>query len=275
MQEVNVPYEIVISDDCSTDNTPQIIEAFAKKDPRIRVLKHPQNVGMLGNWLQAINACQGNFVALCEGDDSWTDKTKLAKQLTVLKKDTSLSCCFTDTTLLSEKDINLRFNSYLQENDVDLNRTTFTLADFSHANFIPTCTIMFRKNGDITFPKEYFKSPYADWFLHIYNTIRGNYYLINEKTASYRLHSSGAFGKIAQDQRDKIKLKCLALLYKGYATHSQAKKLLGQSITAAIHQRASAVRASGKTVKFILLTILGKLHHLTGFATFVKQAARL
>ena len=275
MQQVDVPYEIVVSDDCSTDNTAQIIEAFAKKDARIRVLRHHKNVGMHRNWLQAINACRGEFVALCEGDDTWTDNQKLTKQLAVLQANTKLSCCFTDAALQAEKTIHLRFNSYLKENDVDLNRSIFNLEDLSQTNFIPTCTILFRKEMDLVLPPEYFKSPYADWFVHIYNALRGDFYLIPEKTACYRLHEAGVFGKIEQKQRNAFKLRCLALLYQGFYHHKNARSLLRLSTLQAIDQQEAAERSSGSFLSFLHLRILGKLFHLTGFAIFARQAARV
>ena len=274
-QELIVPYEIVISDDYSTDNTPQIIAEFAKKDPRIRVLKHAKNVGMLRNWLQSINACKGSYVALCEGDDFWTDNQKLAKQLAVLQNNPSFSSCFTDASLNAEKTVHLRFNSYLLENDVDLDQSQFSLTDLSKGNFIPTCTIMFRKEGDLNLPKEYFSSPYADWFVHIYNALAGDFVLIPEQTASYRLQNAGVFGQIPQLERDRYKLKCLALLYQGYSYNQSAQKLLKKSTQYAIELRATNFRGAGNIRKFLLLKIISKLYHLTGFATFARQAARV
>jgi|GEM_PF-2165123 len=275
MQELDEAYEIVISDDCSTDDTPKIIRELAKKDNRIRVIERSKNVGMHLNWLEAINACSGEFVALCEGDDFWTDKRKLSKQLAVFQNDASISCCFSDSSLLAEKSINLRFNSYLQENEVDLTRSRFGINELSISNFIPTCTVMFRKDGMLQLPNEYFQSPYADWFVHLHNAIKGDFYLIPEKTASYRLHENGIFGQIPQIERDRFELRCLALLYQGFGNSPVARAPLKRSLRNSINKRCITLRSDGNHFRFLAVALLGKLHHLTGFATLAQKAARL
>ena len=275
MQELDEPYEIVVSDDCSTDDTPKIIRELAKKNTRIRVIERSKNVGMHLNWLEAINACSGDFIALCEGDDYWTDNRKISKQLAVLQNDTSVCCCFSDSSLIAEKSINLRFNSYLQENEVDLTRTRFGINELSVSNFIPTCTVMFRKDGMLQLPDEYFQSPYADWFVHIHNAIKGDFYLIPEKTANYRLHENGVFGQVPQIERERFELRCLALLYQGFGNSSVARAPLQRSLRNSINKRSVTIRSGGNRFRFLMIVLLGKLHHLTGFATFVRQAARL
>lgn len=275
MQELDVPYEIVISDDCSTDNTPKIIQEYAKKDARIRIVSRPANVGMLKNWLEAINACNGSFVALCEGDDYWTDHKKLNKQLQLLQHAPSVSCCFTDASLIAEKDVHLRFDSYLQENDVALEKTTYTLTDLGKSNFIPTCTVMFRKNETIVLPESYFQSPYADWFFHIYNALRGDYRLISEQTAAYRLHNQGVFGQIKQAQRDNIKLKCLAALYQGFKHEVKAKNALKPTVAQSLRQKATNARHQSKRYSFLWLTFLRIAYQRTGFTTFAKWAVSI
>jgi len=64
-QDLDVQYEIVLSDNCSSDNTTKIIEEFAKEAPHIRVLHHTANVGIHHNWQQAIDACTGELIAPC------------------------------------------------------------------------------------------------------------------------------------------------------------------------------------------------------------------
>ncbi|MDA9120662.1 glycosyltransferase [Flavobacteriales bacterium] len=275
MQELDEPYEIVVSDDCSTDDTPKIIRELAKSDPRIRVIERSKNLGMHLNWLEAINACSGEFIALCEGDDYWTDNRKLSKQLAVFQNDASVSCCFSDSSLLAEKSVNLRFNSYLQENEVDLTRTRFGINELSVSNFIPTCTVMFRKDGMLQLPDEYFQSPYADWFVHLHNAIKGDFYLILEKTASYRLHENGAFGQIPQRDRDNVNLKCLSLLYEGYGNQTAISEALKQSLTDSIKQKSYTFQSDGHYLRFLMLALIGKMHDLTEFTTFARLAVRL
>ena len=78
-QEVDFPSEIIVADDASTDSTPNIIAEYAAKYPAlIRPILRPENVGIHANLTHALAAARGTYIALCEGDDYWTDTLKLA-----------------------------------------------------------------------------------------------------------------------------------------------------------------------------------------------------
>lgn len=68
--------EIVAVDDRSTDNTRNILHAFAQKDNRLKVYRNEQNLGHTLNFERAIGLCQGDYIALCDQDDVW-DKGKI------------------------------------------------------------------------------------------------------------------------------------------------------------------------------------------------------
>lgn len=82
MQQVNFDYEIVIGEDCSTDGTRAIVIQYQKEYPdKIRLLLPEENLGMHKNFVQTFRACQGEYIALLEGDDYWTSPRKLQKQV--------------------------------------------------------------------------------------------------------------------------------------------------------------------------------------------------
>src|SRR5665647_3930572 len=74
--------ELIIVDDGSTDATRQIIERYAKQDPRIRAIFHERNLGMSKAWNDGIDAAKGKFIAHIDSDDVWVPN-KLTKQLAV------------------------------------------------------------------------------------------------------------------------------------------------------------------------------------------------
>src|SRR3954451_17918743 len=74
MQKVNFPYEIVIGEDCSTDGTRDIVRRLAEENPgRIRAILREKNLGMHLNHRATHAACTGQYLAILEGDDYWTD----------------------------------------------------------------------------------------------------------------------------------------------------------------------------------------------------------
>ena len=100
-QKTNFEWEIVIGDDYSTDGTRAILQSYARQYPdRIRLLLHPWRLGphKLGlegknNLLATYRACRGEYVALLEGDDYWTDERKLEKQVGFLDSHPNCSLC--------------------------------------------------------------------------------------------------------------------------------------------------------------------------------------
>jgi glycosyltransferase involved in cell wall biosynthesis len=66
-------YELIICDDCSKDNTVEIIKAFQQKDSRIKLFCNEQNLGFKKNFEKAVQLCQGEYIALCDQDDVWTE----------------------------------------------------------------------------------------------------------------------------------------------------------------------------------------------------------
>jgi glycosyltransferase involved in cell wall biosynthesis len=86
-QETEFAFELVIGEDCSTDGTRSIVTCYQERYPdRIRVVASEHNVGMHANLRRTRLACRGSFVAFCEGDDYWQDRTKLQRQVDFLAK---------------------------------------------------------------------------------------------------------------------------------------------------------------------------------------------
>jgi glycosyltransferase involved in cell wall biosynthesis len=85
-QETNFPFELVIGEDCSTDDTREIVFEYQKKYPNIiRIITSEKNVGMQKNAYRTGKACRGRYLAFCEGDDYWHVPYKLKKQVDYLE----------------------------------------------------------------------------------------------------------------------------------------------------------------------------------------------
>ncbi len=65
-------FELIIWDDCSTDNTWSILQKYAEKDSRIKIFRGKQNIGYVKNFERAIKSCQGEYIALSDQDDIWS-----------------------------------------------------------------------------------------------------------------------------------------------------------------------------------------------------------
>ena len=70
-QNVKVPLELVVCDDCSTDSTKKILLEYSKKDERVRVFFNKKNIGFKKNFEKAVSLCKGEFIAFSDQDDIW------------------------------------------------------------------------------------------------------------------------------------------------------------------------------------------------------------
>lgn len=103
MQDTNFDYEIVIGEDCSTDRTREIVTGLQKKYPsKFRLLLHEKNLGMIPNFVQTLNACSGEYIAILEGDDYWTDPLKLQRQVDFLEANPEYGMVHSDYDILNE-----------------------------------------------------------------------------------------------------------------------------------------------------------------------------
>jgi glycosyltransferase involved in cell wall biosynthesis len=98
-QEADFEIEYIIADDCSPDNTEIVVREFLKGNARskwVKYTRHAQNLGVNKNFIWALEQCQGTYIAVCEGDDYWTDSEKLQKQVNCLNTNGKNILCYHD-----------------------------------------------------------------------------------------------------------------------------------------------------------------------------------
>lgn len=192
MQETDFPVEIIISDDCSTDNTRVIISKYAKKYPNIRPIFIKKNLGVVGNFYEAIQLARGEYIAFCEGDDFWTDKNKLQKQVSFLDAHPTYSLCFHTVRVMVDGKVS----------DTEVypgpDERTFNLTNLLRHNFIQTNSVMYRRQS--TYPIIATDALPVDWYLHLYHAKQGKIGFIDETMAVYRRHRAGVWWKDDKNQ---------------------------------------------------------------------------
>lgn len=186
MQKVSFEYEIVVGEDCSTDNTRQILIDYQSKYPeKIRLLLPEKNLGAINNFVATFQECRGDYIAIIEGDDYWTYPGKLQKQVEFLEDHPESSACFHNVNICDEDGVT-KDRPFLPSTL----KSFFTLEDIVLDFFIPTCSVVFRNKLFKTFPNWYYSMPVGDWPLHILNAEHGNFGYIDEVFACYRVHEN-------------------------------------------------------------------------------------
>ncbi len=213
MQKTNFAFEVIIGDDASTDNTQNIILEYQKKYPDIiKPILRTINVGANDNFNDILSKAQGKYIALCEGDDYWTDPYKLQKQVDFLETHKDYIMCFTNAKIINDplknRSISGGYPSCLTFDDYIWDKKP-----------IPTLTVMFRNTSSIisTFIQFVQKKKvyYGDLILFSVLLQHGNAYFLDEVTATYRANV-GVLSKQNKEQVLKNKIyayKSLNLLF--------------------------------------------------------------
>jgi glycosyltransferase involved in cell wall biosynthesis len=146
-QQCNFAFELIIGEDFSIDNTYKICEEYANNNSLIKLLPSIQNHGMMPNFIRSLNSCSGKYIALCEGDDYWTDPLKLQKQVDFMEANAEYGLVHTDHDIYYEEKCRFLRNSQKAKRQ---NRSGYIFHDLLISNLIGTLTVMIRR--DILLP---------------------------------------------------------------------------------------------------------------------------
>lgn len=186
-QKVSFTYEIVISDDCSSDGTQEILKEYENKYNFIRVNYNEKNIGLSSNMFFAKSLCIGKYIISLSGDDYWIDDKKLQKQVEFLETHTEYIGI---TTRLEARSEDSGMTYYVLPDMKQCNKT-FTLEDYINGKNFPLNGMMMRnvikKNYDMfaSMPKI---SPFIDDTTDcLFILTLGDIYISDDVTVAYRL----------------------------------------------------------------------------------------
>ncbi len=186
-QNTKFPFEILIGEDCSTDNTKKICQKYFQKYPDIiRLINNKTNLGLLKNFSNLLKISKGKYIAILGGDDYWIDKYKLQKQIDFLDKNTDFSLIFTNAKRYSEEK-QLFIKNFYKNKKQDI----YSCEDLILYNFIPALTTVFRKEPNFSFPKNWNKYYPEDWTLFILLSQNKKIKYMSRVTSVYRITQNG------------------------------------------------------------------------------------
>ena len=195
-QETSFPIELVIGDDCSSDNTTAICEEYAELYSNVFVHTHGKNRKGLARNLAAIWAeCKGKYIAIFEGDDYWLSVNKLQAQVDYMEAHPEWAMCFT-TTMVRDSDGNERVFPYPIDYPDTLNISTII-----RHNIIANCSVMYRAGIVPHLPHWMKQLPYCDIALHCLHAQHGPIGFVPDVVSVYRLHNESAFEHLSFMER--------------------------------------------------------------------------
>lgn len=227
MQKTNFQIEVLIYDDASTDGTQDIIREYEEKYPDIiKPIYQKENQyskGVRVSLVYNYPRVKGKYIAICEGDDYWTDSYKLQKQVDFLESHPDYVMC------------SHRFNQYIQEKGLleEEQDNDFEGADYDLKNLIggkwltQTLTVMYRRSAlDL---KRYAAYGMSMDMVLLYELLRnGKGYCFPDIMAVYRVHKGGVWSEVSMNRQRLMEFRARLAIYKVEQSNDAAMFVLFQ-----------------------------------------------
>jgi glycosyltransferase involved in cell wall biosynthesis len=191
-QKCDFDIELVIGEDCSTDRTLEVVLEYQRLYPGlIRVLTSKTNLGGAMNFKRTLSCCRGRYLAICEGDDFWTDNSKLARQAEFLEDNPGTSISFHDSFEVDENGNKLNDSSRFRLSKLS-KKCCLSQKEIISGAYIPAQSVMTRNILEARM------SPSAtlangDWYRLCMLATKGVATCIPRTMAAYRIHKNGVW----------------------------------------------------------------------------------
>lgn len=270
MQQVNFEIELIIADDASSDETEQVVRNLCSNHINgkwINYTKHKVNKGVLSNSLWSFQKAQGKYIAICEGDDYWTDPLKLQKQVDFLDSHPENSMCFHSVQLINEIE-----NTTVPE--VSAEDRNYNIDELLLSKMMHTVSFVFRReflNTSKLISNAIFG---VDGFLVLMMAEKGKIYGFSNNMAVYRTHEAG----ISTQEANRLGVKHQKRFIKQYIFFKKSFKSLPRTaINTKIVDYCMIVASyyyKRQNPQAILYTLLAIYHRptliLKGFKKIIK-----
>lgn len=183
MQQTEYPFEILVHDDASIDNTPHILKEYELKYPHLfKCVYQTENQFNKHNALTNIlfPMVRGKYIALCEGDDFWIDESKIQLQVDFLENNPDFSFCF-HKVIVKNEIANIKYEYPLPP------RSILEFSDILAKHYIATCSLMFRFSFlPFPLPQWFENSKIGDIPIELMLADRGKVYFFQQEMGCYR-----------------------------------------------------------------------------------------
>lgn len=231
IQKTDFNFEVVVGDDFSTDETLSKIKNYNFCNPNLhlRVLereigdsyyKERIKKGRLYNFVDILNNCKGNYIALLDGDDYWTDPSKLQKQVDFLEENKDYTFC--------------SHHYFLKKGDlvkkIELPYREVTIKNIFKKNIFSSASLLFKKEAMENISKDIFLNiPAGDWTLQAFACQTGSGFALPEYMSVYRHHEKALWSTLPSLEMGKRGLKVLECFLEIFSKRKE-QKLIKEAI---------------------------------------------
>lgn len=214
-------FEVIVCDDFSDDGTWEAVESIDDEEGRIKSFRNNQNVGPSKNFVFALEQCKGDYIALCEGDDLWTDSTKLSQQMAAIEADGGISLVYADYSKIDDKGHEIS-PSVLEEQPQSFDKKAMLSKHGPATNSIVIRKSVFPKK----FPAAFFEVLNPDVFIIGYGLDSGKPHFVNAVLSAHREHDTGIWTSLDRFERGLIRYSTLVKFHQAIGDRQLEKEAL-------------------------------------------------
>lgn len=206
MQRTNFPFKVIVHDDASTDKTASIIRKYVDKYPTLiypifqTENQYSKGIEIYKTFIEPI--IETDLVAVCEGDDYWTDKKKIQSQYDYMISHPSCSLCVHSTMYITEAGVDTgeKSNYLIVDKDYDAN----DVISVGGGGLFHTSSFCYRKRIRDILPDWMQMNGFGDYSLAMYCSMNGYVHYIGNVMSAYRLSSVGSWSQRNKEKQSEI-----------------------------------------------------------------------
>ena len=203
MQKTNFAYEILVHDDASTDRTAEIIKSYEQRYPDIiKSICQTENQYSKGVLVELFNSerAQGKYMAVCEGDDYWTDPDKLQRQVDYMEAHPECSMCVHAAERVSA--VTKKTVSSIRPSNKD---KIFSVEEVIEGGgeLFATNSILYSREKIPEMPEYYLNASIGDYPLVICGALNGTVYYMDRNMSAYRVEVKGSWTDVQVSDVEK------------------------------------------------------------------------
>lgn len=217
---------IVVADDKSTDNTllkikeieqewrnSEECEGLLPEDTPIQYLDAPSNLGMSQNYHRAFKNCEGEYIALLEGDDYWSSPYHLQQHIIFLDRHRECSMSMNNLTYHFYEKGEFLLQEWMYKDEPHYVSTKEQISQGNQLGNLSACVL--RNKCVKELPDDFYQLGFADWMLGVMLSQQGLLGLLKESTSVYRINMNGRWASKSDKEKCDTLLKCIDK-YNGY-----------------------------------------------------------
>jgi glycosyltransferase involved in cell wall biosynthesis len=201
IQKIPYDFEIIVSDDCSSDST--ILKAsqlLKQSNCNFNILINDHNIGISKNYQKGFRECNGEYIAVIEGDDYWTDPDRLNKHVTFLESHRECVMSFNRIIYYYEDSVRFVVPEWTNREEFEYISTS-QMAGGNRIGNLSAC--VFRNSEIKKLNQDFYDLEIADWMLGMTLGQCGLIAYLKEVMSVYRINPNGKWSKMSQSEQNQ------------------------------------------------------------------------